>query len=100
MVMIREPSKDPVIRERDKRQANDFKWIHNNMHTLTTKYPKKYIAVMNQKIKYNADSMEEMMLLIDLAGNEVSDYIIQYLSLNARRFLCVEMINPKGTSQT
>ena len=86
-LLVKRPSEDHMLSNKLNRYAKDFNWIQDNMRSLTAKYLKKYIAVKDQKVAYVADSMTEMVANILADGNDVSDYIIEYLQEEKQNFV-------------
>ncbi len=60
------------------RYTHDHNWIKDNYETLFEQYGEKYVAVKNQQVVADGESIEELKAKLETIGN-LSDYVIEYL---------------------
>jgi len=86
-VQIGTPRPEKDLMERLSRYTRDHNWIKHNYAELLEKFPKQYIAVKNQDVKYNALSTEELVKKMLRAKDNPADYAIEFLTDEKCSFL-------------
>jgi len=70
---------DKKLLERYDRLREDYLWIFATIKKLRTKYPNKYIAVKNKKVKYTNGTIESIIEEILRSDRKVEDFAIEYV---------------------
>jgi len=89
-VEIKKQTNSPFDKELLKsyrRLREDYLWIFSNASKLRTTYPDNYIAVENKSVKFSSESMKLLLTKIKESGEQVEDFIIEYMSTRRVNFL-------------
>lgn len=78
---------DKELLKKYRRLHEDFLWILNNKEELRSTHANKYIAVENKKVLFSDDTMNGIMAKIIEAGQQVDDFIIEYIEKNPTHYL-------------
>jgi len=78
--LVKRPINNRDLAMKFKRYTRDYNWVQDNRDRLKEKYNNKYIAVKNFKVHYTADTMPEMVRKILESGDEVGDFIIEFIT--------------------
>ena len=62
-----------------KEYTRDHNWIKDNYKTLYQEYGEKYIAVKNQQVVADGETIEELKAKLEPQG-DLTEYVIEYLT--------------------
>ena len=69
------------------RYSQDYLWIQENYKNLAREHPNSYIAVKDKEVVFTAPTMEELVLQIEAAGEDVVEYIAEYVTTEETTFI-------------
>ena len=69
------------------RMNEDMRWFFANEEKLRSKYLEKLIAVKNKKVAFTANNYPELYAKIRAAGEDIDDFLYQYISKEPRCLL-------------
>ena len=78
-IMICEPTIDHNLLHRLNRQSCDRNWIRENYEQIHEKYQGNYVAVLENKVCYNSESIIELVAEIIVNGQKTDNYVIEHL---------------------
>jgi len=70
-----------------RRMSEDRRWFFANEEKLRTKYLNKIIAFKNKRVAFTADNYPELYSKIQAAGEDIDDFLYEYMSKEPRCLL-------------
>jgi len=59
--------------------TKDLEWLSKNFSDLKKKYPKKFVAIKNQKVVVASSELDTLIKLIKKKYDNPNDYLIDFI---------------------